>query len=98
MLVIVILKLRLLVTSCQTTIMTAKKHINLSKLIGSKLKKAREYRGLSQEELARQTNFNHSSISYFENGKRRISVENLIEFSRVLKIKPTYFLSDIDTK
>lgn len=78
--------------------MTSKKHVNLSKLLGKKLKKAREYRGLSQEDLANQTNFKQASISYFESGKRRISVENLIEFSRVLKIKPTYFLSDIDTK
>lgn len=73
-----------------------KRPVNLNKAIGKKLKYARERRGYSQQQLADQAHFNQCSISNIEAGRRRISVENLITFSKILKVSPLYFLSDFE--
>lgn len=43
---------------------------NIRKLIGRRIKAKREALGLSQEDLAKETNYSNSTISDFECGKR----------------------------
>ena len=50
-------------------------------LLGSRLRDAREYLGLSQEFVAEQLRIPRASISAIETGKRKVSTRELSEFS-----------------
>jgi transcriptional regulator with XRE-family HTH domain len=75
-----------------------KKSININKLIGKRLKIAREHRGYSQSEFGSKVNFTQSSLSNIERGHRVLTIENLIRFSKELNVNPLYFLCDFDVK
>lgn len=63
--------------------------------IGGRIKKARLKNGLTQEELGQRLGGKDvPSISYYENGKRRISAIELLEFSEVLETPIIYFFQD----
>ena len=49
----------------------------LQPVLGKRIKKEREYRGLSQEEVARHLGVPRSAISLIESGSRRVSAEEL---------------------
>jgi transcriptional regulator with XRE-family HTH domain len=53
--------------------------------LGSRLREAREYLGLSQEFVAEQLGLPRPSISAIEAGKRKVSTRELAEFSRLYK-------------
>ncbi len=73
-----------------------------AKLLGVRIRQARERRGLSQEELAAAVSRDQRAISEYENGKRKLSVTELPEFARVLGVPLLYFyegevaLQDLD--
>ena len=52
--------------------------------LGDKIRKVREQRGYSQEQLAEMMNINRSTISKIENGKFSITVDYLVRFSLFL--------------
>lgn len=61
--------------------------------MAARLKEAREYLGLSQEEVATALNIPRPAISRIESGQRNVDALELDEFSR-LYIRPAqYFLS-----
>jgi SOS-response transcriptional repressor LexA len=64
------------------------------KLIGKRIRQAREERGMNQAELAEAIGFSAPSVTYFETGKRRISIEDLEKVAEVLRRPITYFLSE----
>lgn len=49
--------------------------------LGEKIRRIRELRGYSQEQLADKMNVNRSTISKIENGKFSITVDYLVRFS-----------------
>ena len=49
--------------------------------LGEAIKKTREERGYSQDQLAEKMNINRSTISKIENGKFGITVDYLVRFS-----------------
>lgn len=51
--------------------------------LGNKLKEAREYLGLSQEEVAAVLKLSRSAISLFEAGKRRVDAIELQKLSNI---------------
>lgn len=62
----------------------------LRKIIGSKVKSAREDLGLSQKDLAKKTGYAAATISQLEAGLFRISVDSMEKIARILK-KPLHF-------
>ncbi len=56
------------------------------KEIGSKIQQAREARGLSQKQLARQVGCSQSALSNYEKGKRRMYLSQLEKIADVLNM------------
>ena len=57
---------------------------------GARLAKAREFRGLEQRILAKLTGIPAPTISYFENGHRYPSFENLVKLAGQLNVSIDY--------
>lgn len=64
--------------------------------IGSKLQKAREDAGLSQEGLAKMIGCTQSSLSNYELGKRRLYLADLKRISDILGKPVEYFIEEDD--
>ena len=56
---------------------------NIQTILSKRLKEKREYRGFSQEEVARHLNIPRSAISLIENGSRRVSAEELSQLAKL---------------
>ena len=64
------------------------------KMIGARIRSARESVGLSQEQLANKMGFSSpASISHFEAGMRKISIADLHKLSRTLGTPIEFFIS-----
>ena len=60
---------------------------NKAQFIGSQIKKARENKGISQLDLAKQLGFESATaISLIENGDRKVTAENLEKIANLLQI------------
>lgn len=60
-----------------------------SKNIGNRLRKLREQKDLTQEELALQAGLNRAYIGYIERGERNPSTDTLAKLAKVLNV-PLY--------
>ena len=67
---------------------------NIHKIVGSKIKKLREEKKLTQKELADLVFSSQAEIHHIEKGRRKLDIERLVNFSKVLKRDVVYFLSD----
>lgn len=56
------------------------------------LRTYREYRELTQEQLAEKTGLKPTAISHFECGQRKASLENLCRLCNALNIEPQCLL------
>jgi transcriptional regulator with XRE-family HTH domain len=63
---------------------------------GGSLRRAREYRGLTQGELAERANLQPSAISHFEAGTRKPSFDNLRPLADTLDVTTDYLLGRVD--
>lgn len=63
----------------------------------SRLKAARESRGVSQTELSRRTGITPSSLSHFEGGTRKPSFDNLRRLATALEVTTDYLVARVDT-
>ena len=61
-------------------------------IIGSRLKQARIKAGLTQQELAEQTNLSVAFISRIERGSSHINLKRLSEFCTILNVSEGYIL------
>ncbi len=61
------------------------------KLLGWRIRQAREQLRLSQEELAALVSKDQRAVSEYENGRRKLPVTDLPLFAHVLKVPITYF-------
>ncbi|WP_309019391.1 XRE family transcriptional regulator [Pelagicoccus sp. SDUM812003] len=67
---------------------------SLSRLIGERVKLARQEAKLSQEKLSHTLDFkDRQTLSTIENGQRRVSAEELVQFSEALR-KPLDYFTD----
>ena len=72
------------------------------KLLGERIREARERAGISQEDLAAAVGRDQRAISEYENGKRKLSVTDLPMFAKTLRVPLLYFyegeivLQDLD--
>ncbi len=62
--------------------------------LGSRLKEAREYLGLSQEFVAEQLGVPRASVSAIETGRRKVSSLELRDLARLYKRPLSYFLGE----
>jgi transcriptional regulator with XRE-family HTH domain len=60
--------------------------------VGSRLRDARVMAGLSQEQAAQKMNISRPAISEIESGKRKVSAEELIQFSELYKVDKLWLL------
>lgn len=67
---------------------------NIYKVVGSKIRKLREEKKLTQKELAELVFSSQAEIHHIEKGTRKLDIERLVNFSKVLKRDVVYFLSD----
>ncbi|MEX1474814.1 helix-turn-helix domain-containing protein [Enterococcus sp. C78] len=63
-------------------------------LIGSRIKKARLKKNLTQEKLAELTGLSIQHISNIENGRSKLSIESLISISSTLDVSTDHLLQD----
>ncbi len=72
------------------------------KILGSRIRQAREQLGMSQDELAIEVSKDQRAISEYELGKRKLSAADLPIFAQILKVPLLYFyegeisLQDLD--
>lgn len=69
------------------------KEVNYEK-VGLKLKKAREYLNLTQEQVASILNVGRDAIIRIEKGSRKITADELSNFSKLYKISMEEILDD----
>lgn len=60
--------------------------------IAERLKEARIMSGLSQENAAKILNIQRPAISEIESGRRKVSAEEIISFSKLYKVSTTWLL------
>ncbi len=65
-----------------------------ARLLGRRIRRARERQGLSQEQFAALISRDQRAVSEYEHGKRRISVTELPNFARALNVPLLYFFED----
>ncbi len=66
-------------------------------LIKERLKTLRLQRGITQEELAKIINVTKTTISYYENGKRIPTLQNLIDLSNYFEVTTDYLIGRTET-
>ena len=59
----------------------------VSKKVGKNIKKIREKRGLTQEELALEAGLNRAYVGYIERGRRNPSIETVAKIAKVLEVR-----------
>lgn len=60
--------------------------------VGTRLRDARVMAGLSQEQAAQKMKLSRPAISEIESGKRKVSAEELIQFSELYKVDKLWLL------
>lgn len=64
--------------------------------LGERLRGAREYLGLSQEDVAEHMGLSRPAISNVESGKRKVSTFELTRFAQLYRRPYEYFLGETD--
>lgn len=66
--------------------------------IAERLKEARTLAGLSQENAAKILGIQRPAISEIESGKRKVSAEEIIQFSKLYKVSTSWLLLKEESK
>jgi transcriptional regulator with XRE-family HTH domain len=67
-----------------------------SDIFPSRLRKARELRGLNQAEVAARSGMQVSAVSHFETGGRKPSFDNLRRLAQALDVTTDYLIGRVD--
>ncbi len=68
---------------------------NLKRIeIAERLKRARELSGLSQAQVASKLDVQRPAISEIEAGRRKVSAEELVQFSKLYKVDSSWLLGE----
>ena len=66
------------------------------KSMGARLREAREYLGLSQDEVARVVGLPRPAVSLIESGQRRVDALELMKFAELYQRPVANFTGDVD--
>lgn len=72
--------------------MSNKNNASEREKIAERLKEARMLSGLSQENAAKILGLQRPAISEIESGKRKVSAEEIIQFSKIYKVTTSWLL------
>ena len=61
---------------------------------GSTVRKLREERGYSQEQLAEHAGVHRNYVGGVERGERNVALENIIKLAKALSVPPSELFSD----
>lgn len=61
--------------------------ISIRRQVGANLRRLRTHRELSQSKLAERAGLNRSYLSMVENGRRNISLDNLVSLTLALQVE-----------
>lgn len=61
-------------------------------MYGMRLREARKKAGMTLEQVAQVMNTTHSTISRYENEKRKIDPDTIVEFCKLYKVSADYIL------
>jgi transcriptional regulator with XRE-family HTH domain len=76
---------------------TSDKYGNKVKIcFGKALKKLREERGISQEELAYESGYHRTYISQLERGQKSPSIQTIFQLARALDINPSDLIQAVE--
>ena len=64
--------------------------------IGQFIKRLREKKGMTSEELGKRLGVTKGTISRYENGSRKISMDDIPKFALALDVSPTEILIDLE--
>ncbi len=67
------------------------------KEIGRKIQAARDDKGMTQVDLARELGITQAALSNYELGKRRLYLHQIEQIARILGKKLDYFIAEEDT-
>ena len=67
--------------------------MSLRGVFSANLRKVREKRGLSQEQLAFEAGLHRTYVSSVERGLRNISIDNIERLAKALGVRPSELLS-----
>jgi transcriptional regulator with XRE-family HTH domain len=70
--------------------------MNIKKLIGKRIRQARENLGLTQEQLAARIDKSQDAISSYEKGTRGIQIAELPRLAQALDVTVIYFFGDLE--
>jgi transcriptional regulator with XRE-family HTH domain len=76
------------------TLLTKKEREAIRKTFGDLLRKKRNIRGISQEELAFQSGLHRTYVGSVERGERNLSLENIFVFAKALQCHPRELIPD----
>ena len=63
----------------------------------TRLREAREKRGLTQADLSKEAGLPSTTISHFESGSRKPSFDNLRRLTKALSVSTDYLMGLVDT-
>ncbi len=78
--------------------MNNKSNISEREKIAERLKEARTLAGLSQESAAKILGIQRPAISEIESGRRKVSAEEIIQFSKLYKVSTSWLLLKDETE
>ena len=67
-------------------------------MYGQRLRMARKSAGMTLEEVAQKMNTTHTTISRYENEKRKIDPDILMKFCRLYNVSADYILGRTDKR
>jgi transcriptional regulator with XRE-family HTH domain len=71
--------------------------MDMRKLVGTNVRRAREAAKLTQEQLAERCGHSQQYISDLERGRRNPTIVSLFEFAQALNTTPARLLTPLDT-
>lgn len=70
----------------------------LEKIFGEELRKAREQKGLSQEELGFESGYHRTYISQLERGLKSPTLKAIFSLANALGLNPTGLLKGVESR
>ncbi len=71
---------------------------DIRRQVGANLRRLRSQMKWSQSTLAEQAGLNRSYLSMVENGRRNISLDNLVSLALALRVEPVVLLTMVDSE